>query len=127
MKKPEHVKLPLRVSKNSSCMIIDAGGFFVASVRPGAFGSTKDIEGVVAYILHCVNNYERMRDENERLREAVIASQEALMQANGALRIDAMVDEDGNPYGTTTVALEAIDFAMEKTRDALDKADGGES
>jgi DNA-directed RNA polymerase subunit RPC12/RpoP len=38
--------------------------------------------------------------------------QEALIQARGALRIDAMVDDEGNYFGTTMVALEAINAAL---------------
>jgi hypothetical protein len=41
----------------------------------------------------------------ERMREALI-------QARGALRLDCMVDNDGKPFGTTTVALDAIDAAL---------------
>jgi hypothetical protein len=40
----------------------------------------------------------------ETWREA----REALIIARGALRLDAMVDELGRPFGTTTDALEAI-------------------
>lgn len=37
---------------------------------------------------------------------------EALEQARGALLLDHMVDDAGQPFGTTTVALEAIDAAL---------------
>ena len=49
----------------------------------------------------------REKEENKRLREALI-------QARGALRLDCMVDENGNAYGTTIVALEAIGEALEE-------------
>ena len=38
----------------------------------------------------------------------------ALHQARGALLLDHMVDAAGQPFGTTTVALEAIDAAIAK-------------
>lgn len=41
---------------------------------------------------------------------------EALIQAGGALRLDAMVDEGGEPYGTTVIALDAISAALKKAR-----------
>ena len=40
------------------------------------------------------------------------AMRRALVQARGALLLDAMVDENGNAYGTTMVALKAIDTAL---------------
>lgn len=49
----------------------------------------------------------------ERVSAAAIAkAREALIQARGALRLDHMVDENGEPYGTTTVALDEIDAAL---------------
>lgn len=36
----------------------------------------------------------------------------ALVQARGALILDHMVDDNGEPFGTTKVALEAIDAAL---------------
>lgn len=38
-------------------------------------------------------------------------------QARGALMLDAMVDDDGEPFGTTTVALDALDKALEATEE----------
>ena len=53
--------------------------------------------------------------ERDRLLEQTETMRSALIQARGALRLDAMVDRDGNPYGTTGVALEAIDAALGDT------------
>lgn len=43
------------------------------------------------------------------LHEVAEAARHAVVQARGSIMIDAMVDDDGKPYGTTTVALEALD------------------
>jgi hypothetical protein len=51
--------------------------------------------------------------------EMVMLMRQALVQARGALRLDAMLDENGEPYGTTTVALEAINAAEEALTAAL--------
>ena len=48
---------------------------------------------------------ERLRMDNERLRAAAI-------QARGALRFVACIDVNSNPYGTTCVALGALDAAL---------------
>ena len=39
---------------------------------------------------------------------------EALIQARGALTLDHMVDDDGEPFGTTKVAMEAISKAISR-------------
>jgi hypothetical protein len=44
--------------------------------------------------------------------EQVPIIRDALIQARGALHLDAMTDEAGKPYGTTTVAQEAISVAL---------------
>ena len=54
-----------------------------------------------------------------RLITAAPDMYEALIQARGALRLDAMVDESGKHYGTTEVALHLID-------EAIRKAEGGD-
>ncbi|MBX3380931.1 MAG: hypothetical protein KF805_12635 [Phycisphaeraceae bacterium] len=53
---------------------------------------------------------------NARLREACV-------QARGALLLDHMVDDTGKPYGTTTVALEAIHAALSTTPSTPDPRD----
>ena len=45
-------------------------------------------------------------------REIIAALVDAARQAKGALLLDAMLDEHGGPYGTTSVALDAIDAAL---------------
>lgn len=50
--------------------------------------------------------YLALVERERRLREALI-------QARGALKCDAMLDEHGLHYGTTTVALEAINAALD--------------
>jgi len=44
--------------------------------------------------------------------EQAAVIRDALIQARGALHIDSMTDEAGKPYGTTTVAQEAIGAAL---------------
>lgn len=39
---------------------------------------------------------------------------EALIQARGSLIVDHMVDDEGNPYGTTKEALRAINKVLSK-------------
>ena len=51
---------------------------------------------------------------NSHLMAAAPDMYEALIQARGALRLDAMVDENGEPYGTTKIALEFINMAIAK-------------
>lgn len=43
---------------------------------------------------------------------AAHAMYEALIQARGALRLDVMREDNGDYFGTTKVALEAIDAAL---------------
>lgn len=50
-----------------------------------------------------------LKCEAERMRAVVAAAKVALVQARGALMLDATTDDDGHPYGTTTVALESLD------------------
>lgn len=53
-----------------------------------------------------------LRAELEQATAQSTAMREALTIARGALLLDHMVDYDGNPFGTTTEALEAIDEAL---------------
>lgn len=48
------------------------------------------------------------------LRARLAACEEALVQARGALLLDHMVQDNGAPYGTTVVALDAIDAALKE-------------
>lgn len=50
-------------------------------------------------------------------------TRDALIQARGALRLDVMVDDDGKPFGTTVVAMEAIDAALAKASGVAPPAD----
>lgn len=56
--------------------------------------------------------------EEARANASLIAAApdlyEACIQARGALRLDVMRDDDGKPFGTTTVALEALHAAIAK-------------
>lgn len=56
------------------------------------------------------------READARLIAAAPDMLVALIQARGALRLDAMVDDAGKPFGTTTVALGYIDAAIAKAR-----------
>ena len=58
--------------------------------------------------------HEPEKQANAHLIAAAPDMLAALIQARGALRLDAMVDGGGKPYGTTAVALEAIDAAISK-------------
>ncbi len=66
------------------------------------------------------------------LRARVAELKAALIQCRGALRLDAMVDEDGQPYGTTEVALEAVRCALGEPdtpnmfRRSVNESPGGE-
>lgn len=44
----------------------------------------------------------------------------AMHQARGALRLDAMIDDDGKPFGTTVEALKALDEALDALTQAGD-------
>ena len=57
-------------------------------------------------------------DQAKLLRDA----REALIQARGALRLDVMVDDDGHAFGTTEVALEAIDTVLSRLAAAIPTA-----
>lgn len=57
----------------------------------------------------------------DEIANLVVAAPELLaacVQARGALRLDHMVDDDGKPFGTTTVAMEALDAAISKAQQA---------
>jgi len=58
-------------------------------------------------------NWEEIK-ANAQLISAAPDMYEALIQARGALRLDAMVDERGEPYGTTVEALKVINKALDK-------------
>ena len=53
-------------------------------------------------------------EANINLMAAAPDMYDALISARGALRLDAMVKEDGEHFGTTKVALELIDMALQK-------------
>lgn len=59
-------------------------------------------------------NMVKLQSENTTKEAACAEMREALSQARGALLLDHMVDDDGQPFGTTTVALEAIEAATHK-------------
>jgi predicted RNase H-like nuclease (RuvC/YqgF family) len=75
---------------------------------------------------HYRNECDRLTRRAERAEEAGSALQRAegaigmlvnaCIQARGALRLDVMLDDIGKPYGTTTVALDAIDVALSAAR-----------
>lgn len=72
----------------------------------------------------CVNACIGMVDpakEIALLRDQNAAMRNALVQARGALLLDHMVDDDGKPFGTTVVAIEAIDAAL-ATKELTDGA-----
>lgn len=56
------------------------------------------------------------KKEIDRLRAENGALRAALIQARGALMVDAMVQDDGSPYGTTMEALDAIAVALKEPR-----------
>jgi hypothetical protein len=53
---------------------------------------------------------------NAHLIAAAPELYEALILARGALCLDAMIDENGECFGTTAVALDAIDKALAKAK-----------
>lgn len=53
-----------------------------------------------------------LETENALLREAVRVLGAAASQLAGALRLDAMVQDDGSFYGTTRVALDCYEEAV---------------
>lgn len=70
-------------------------------------------------------------DADRALLERVERMTAGLIQARGALLLDAMVDDDGKPFGTTSVALKAVcdglreyDEAEDAARAALEGRDG---
>lgn len=54
--------------------------------------------------------------DNEEALAAIDRLKQALVQARGALTLDHMVDDNGQPYGTTMVALQAIEEALSHER-----------
>jgi DNA-binding CsgD family transcriptional regulator len=60
------------------------------------------------------------KQEGGATAEFFAVVREGLIQARGALRLDAMVDDRGEFFGTTEVALEAI----EKALSAISEAEG---
>ncbi len=50
---------------------------------------------------------QQMVDTIAKLRARVMELEDAVSQLRGALVLDHMVDENGNPHGTTLVALAA--------------------
>lgn len=86
-----HAKCPLQI--------------IIAAVKSGAehqFGFTMTQEEAIT---------------NSRLLIAAPIMYEALIQAKGALRLDAMVDDNGKAFGTTIVALDAIEEALRKAKE----------
>lgn len=70
------------------------------------------IEALRASIRVLADGRDADRAEVAALREVLERARAALVQANGALRLDAMVDDNGKPFGTTSVALEDTDAAL---------------
>ncbi len=94
----------LKVSKdnmlcNEQIMILDEEDYLIASIDVGDLSSeeaVKEAEGVANLLAAAPDMYE------------------ALIQARGALNIDAMFDGEGKPYDTTVEAIMAINKSLDK-------------
>lgn len=69
---------------------------------------------------------EAVEAENVKLQEAVRVLGAAASQLAGALRLDAMVQDDGSSYGTTRVALDCYEQAVNTNPIAAAAVKGGE-
>lgn len=100
--------------ERAQVMVRDKHGrlFLIAIIENGAFGDTIDTERCNAEAFAALKNAAPLLLALARDGIKAEKYREALVQARGALTLDHMVDSDGKPFGTTTVALEAIDDAL---------------
>ena len=81
-----------------------------------------EIAGAIAAAL---NDHAALQAQVAALEAERDALRKACVQARGALLLDAMVDDEGRPYGTTWVALQAIAEALGERAIVGGAAEGG--